>query len=222
MNIISELLCGCVGLSRHTFYFQGTGLDLRPLRSSVSTQGVYFTGILVSITYSPFKSMSTCQRQVTSTVGSSLALTSSRTTPANIHPDHAPYLSRCAELLKMLQNCLSIIRGNCQRILLTVKCNQDLASSSRANPPPSRRPSRGLLDVTNVNINNSEIDKVTRSSFRMKVSKENFAGLGPLHPLSGSPGARRHRGHCCSWGSRQGGILGLSENLKLAFLYYMS
>ena len=39
--------------------------------------------------------------------------------------------------------------------------NKDLASSSRPNPPPSRRPSRGLLDVTNVNINNSEIDKVT-------------------------------------------------------------
>ena len=40
--------------------------------------------------------------------------------------------------------------------------NQDLASSSRPNPSaPSRRPSRGLLDVTNVNINNSEIDKVT-------------------------------------------------------------
>ena len=40
--------------------------------------------------------------------------------------------------------------------------NQDLASSSRPNPSaPSRRQSRGLLDVTNVNINNSEIDKVT-------------------------------------------------------------
>ena len=37
---------------------------------------------------------------------------------------------------------------------------QDLASSSRPNPPPSRRASKGLLDVTNVNINNSEIDKV--------------------------------------------------------------
>lgn len=32
--------------SQSTSCSQGTGLDLRPLRSSVSTQGVYFTGIL--------------------------------------------------------------------------------------------------------------------------------------------------------------------------------
>ena len=61
--------------------------------------------------------------------------------------------------------------------------NQDLASSSRPNPPaPSRRPSRGLLDVTNVNINNSEIDKVT-INIQRKV-KVNFFQDSALFILS--------------------------------------
>ena len=71
----------------------------------------------------------------------------------------------CCKNLKMLEDHQRKLtkRDFCDinDILVTVRCDQDLASSSRANPPPSRRPSRGLLDVTNVNINNSEIDKVT-------------------------------------------------------------
>ena len=39
-----------------------------------------------------------------------------------------------------------------------------------------------------------------------KIKVRIVAGLCPLHPLSGSPGARCHRGHWCSRSSRQGEI----------------
>ena len=82
-----------------------------------------------------------------------------------------------------------------------------MASSSRPNPPPSRRPSRGLLDVTNVNINNSEIDKVT-INIQRKVKVKKISGLRPVHPLGSSASTRCHGRHCCSWGPWQGGIRG--------------
>ena len=82
-----------------TRYKLGTGLDLRPLRSSVSTQGVYFT-----------------------------------------HTGHNHFPRADYE-------------GEHGPVSISL---QDLASLGKP-APPNRRSNRGLLDMTSVTINNSEI-----------------------------------------------------------------
>lgn len=127
---------------------QGTGLDLRPLRSSVSTQGVYFTG-------APSPPRSRPQRPATPS------------TPRTTGPSPYPYRST--------DRFLSFVTSTPR------PCHTPLQDLATERPPrPQRRPSRGLLDVTSVTINNSEIDKDS-ALFILSAARQALDAVGDIN-----------------------------------------